>query len=112
MRLKPVAPISPRSAHRKPGSPPARLEGERGRTSGQLRLFAAHIRKGDYLDRRHDEALPDRQPAPRPELVMVQRPHWPGYRFRRIQFPARIFDGGRRYGRRAGGWLPGRGERA
>ena len=38
------------------GLPAARLDGERGRTTGQLRLFASHIRKGDYLDRRHDMA--------------------------------------------------------
>lgn len=31
------------------GLPAARLEGERGRTTGQLRLFATHILKGDYL---------------------------------------------------------------
>ena len=36
------------------GLPPARLQGERGRTTGQLRLFADHIRDGAYLDRRHD----------------------------------------------------------
>src|SRR5690606_21800788 len=47
------------------GLPEARLQGERGRTTGQLRLFAEHIRKGGYLDRRHDAALPDRKPAPR-----------------------------------------------
>ncbi|MFN3723395.1 MAG: aldehyde dehydrogenase family protein, partial [Paracoccaceae bacterium] len=52
------------------GLPAARLQGERGRTTGQLRLFAAHIRAGDYLDRRHDAALPDRQPLPRPDLKM------------------------------------------
>lgn len=56
------------------GLPEARLNGERGRTTGQLRLFASHILAGDYLDRRHDEALPDRQPLPRPDLKMVQRP--------------------------------------
>ena len=28
------------------GLPAGRLEGERGRTTGQLRLFATHIRKG------------------------------------------------------------------
>ncbi len=49
------------------GLPAARLEGERGRTTGQLRLFASHIEKGEYLDRRLDPALPDRQPAPRPK---------------------------------------------
>lgn len=40
------------------GLPEARLNGERGRTCGQLRLFAEHIRDGAYLDRRHDTALP------------------------------------------------------
>ena len=56
------------------GLPAARLEGERGRTTGQLRLFASHIRKGDYLDRRHDAALPDRKPAPRQDIRMIERP--------------------------------------
>ncbi|MEP1932537.1 MAG: aldehyde dehydrogenase family protein, partial [Roseibium sp.] len=38
------------------GLPAARLNGERGRTVGQLKLFADHIEAGEYLDRRHDEA--------------------------------------------------------
>ena len=69
------------------GLPTARLEGECGRTTGQLRLFAAHIRKGDYLDRRHDAALPDRKPAPRPEILMVQRPIGPVAVFGASNFP-------------------------
>ena len=69
------------------GLPDARLEGERGRTTGQLRLFASHIRKGDYLDRRHDEALPDRQPLPRPDLRMIQRPIGPVAVFGASNFP-------------------------
>lgn len=69
------------------GLPEARLEGERGRTTGQLRLFAAHIRKGDHLDRRHDAALPDRKPAPRPELFMMQRPIGPVAVFGASNFP-------------------------
>jgi len=69
------------------GLPSARLEGERGRTVGQLRLFAEHIRKGEYLDRRKDAALPDRKPAPRPELVMVQRPIGPVAVFGASNFP-------------------------
>lgn len=69
------------------GLPAARLEGERGRTTGQLRLFASHILKGDYLDRRHDEALPDRQPAPRPDIKMVQRPIGPVAVFGASNFP-------------------------
>lgn len=69
------------------GLPEARLQGERGRTTGQLRLFAQHILDGDYLDRRHDEALPDRQPAPRPELYMMQRPIGPVAVFGASNFP-------------------------
>jgi NADP-dependent aldehyde dehydrogenase len=69
------------------GLPAARLEGERGRTTGQLRLFASHIRKGEYLDRRKDEALPDRQPAPRPEIRMIQMPVGPVAVFGASNFP-------------------------
>ncbi|WP_142850307.1 aldehyde dehydrogenase (NADP(+)) [Telmatospirillum sp. J64-1] len=50
------------------GLPRARLEGERGRTVGQLRLFAKVVREGSWLDARIDPALPDRQPLPRPDL--------------------------------------------
>ncbi|MHA6344267.1 aldehyde dehydrogenase (NADP(+)) [Roseivivax sp. CAU 1761] len=69
------------------GLPEARLEGERGRTVGQLRLFASHIRAGGHLDRRHDVALPDRQPLPRPDLRMVQRPIGPVAVFGASNFP-------------------------
>ena len=69
------------------GLPTARLEGERGRTTGQLRLFAAHIRDGAYLDRRHDTALPDRKPAPRPDMKVVQRPIGPVAVFGASNFP-------------------------
>ena len=69
------------------GLPQARLQGERGRTTGQLRLFADHIRKGDYLDRRHDKALPDRQPLPRPDMRMIQRPIGPVAVFGASNFP-------------------------
>lgn len=69
------------------GLPKARLVGERGRTVGQLRLFATHILKGDYLDRRHDAALPDRQPLPRPDLKLMQRPIGPVGVFGASNFP-------------------------
>lgn len=69
------------------GLPVARLQGERGRTTGQLRMFADHILMGDYLDRRHDVALPDRQPLPRPDLKMVQRPIGPVAVFGASNFP-------------------------
>ena len=69
------------------GLPEARLKGERGRTVGQLRLFASHILAGDYLDKRHDAALPDRQPLPRPDLKLVQRPIGPVAVFGASNFP-------------------------
>ena len=69
------------------GLPAVRLEGERGRTVGQLRLFAAHIEKGAYLDRRFDAAMPERQPAPRPAITMVQRPIGPVAVFGASNFP-------------------------
>ncbi|MBU2865410.1 aldehyde dehydrogenase (NADP(+)) [Pacificibacter marinus] len=69
------------------GLPQGRLQGERGRTTGQLRLFAAHILAGDYLDRRFDEALPDRAPMARPEIRMMQRPIGPVAVFGASNFP-------------------------
>ncbi len=69
------------------GLPAARLEGERGRTTGQLRLFAAHIRAGEYLDRRLDPALPARAPLPRPEIRLMQRPVGPVAIFGASNFP-------------------------
>ncbi len=48
--------------------PAARIQGERGRTSGQLRLFAQLLRRGDFHGARIDRALPARQPLPRPDL--------------------------------------------
>ncbi len=50
------------------GLPIARLTGERARTVGQLKMFADLVRSG-APDRVHiDQALPDRQPLPRPDM--------------------------------------------
>jgi NADP-dependent aldehyde dehydrogenase len=48
--------------------PAGRIQGERARTSGQMRLFAQLLRRGDFYGARIDQALPDRQPLPRPDL--------------------------------------------
>lgn len=69
------------------GLPDARLRGETGRTSGQLRMFAAHILDGTYLDQRHDKAMPDRKPLPRSDLRMIQRPIGPVAVFGASNFP-------------------------
>jgi len=72
---------------RETGLPEARLVGERGRTTGQLRLFGKHIMSGDYLDKRHQPALPDRAPAPGPEHKLIQRPIGPVAVFGASNFP-------------------------
>lgn len=70
------------------GLPEPRLRSiELPRTANQIRLFAKHIRAGNYLDRRHDEALPDRAPMPRPDLRMMQRPLGPVGIFGASNFP-------------------------
>jgi len=48
--------------------PAGRIQGERARTSNQMRLFATVLRRGDYLGARIDRAQPQRQPLPRPDL--------------------------------------------
>jgi NADP-dependent aldehyde dehydrogenase len=56
-------------AHQESGLPIARLQGERGRTAGQLRLFATVLREGRWQGATFDAALPERTP-PRPDLRM------------------------------------------
>ncbi|MFK3681890.1 aldehyde dehydrogenase (NADP(+)) [Pseudomonas sp. NPDC088890] len=48
--------------------PAARIQGERARTSGQLRLFAQLLRRGDFLAARIDRAQPQRTPLPRSDI--------------------------------------------
>ena len=45
-----------------------RLEGERARTVGQMRLYARVVREGRWLDATLDPPLPDRKPLPRVDL--------------------------------------------
>jgi alpha-ketoglutaric semialdehyde dehydrogenase len=54
------------------GLPNARLMGERGRTTGQLRLFAQVLRAGIWQQATVDTAMPDRQPMRRSDLRMQQ----------------------------------------
>ncbi|KQQ79438.1 aldehyde dehydrogenase (NADP(+)) [Aureimonas sp. Leaf324] len=69
------------------GLPRPRIEGERGRTMGQLRLFAGVLRDGGYLDARIDPAMPDRQPLPRPDLRLRNVPVGPVAVFGASNFP-------------------------
>jgi 2,5-dioxopentanoate dehydrogenase len=68
------------------GLPRARLEGERGRTVSQLRMFAAEVRRGDWLDVTIDPALPERVP-PRADLRRMNCPLGPVAVFGASNFP-------------------------
>ncbi|MBD9562508.1 aldehyde dehydrogenase (NADP(+)) [Pseudomonas sp. PDM09] len=48
--------------------PTGRIQGERSRTSNQMRLFAQVLRRGDFYGARIDRALPERLPLPRVDL--------------------------------------------
>jgi len=74
------------AAMRESGLPRARLEGERGRTIGQLQMFADVVRRGEWLGVRVDPALPDRQP-PRPDLRLRMVPLGPVAVFGASNFP-------------------------
>lgn len=56
------------------GLPQGRAVGERGRTTGQLRLFAKLLREGSWVNARIDPGMPDRQPLPRVDLRSMERP--------------------------------------
>lgn len=62
-----LGPVLIERAMQETGLPQARLEGERGRTVNQLRLFAKVARDGYWTTATLDPALPDRTP-PRPDL--------------------------------------------
>lgn len=69
------------------GLPTARLQGERARTTGQLRLFASVIRQGDFRGVGIDPALPDRTPLPRADIRQRQIPLGPVAVFGASNFP-------------------------
>lgn len=74
-------------AHIESGLPMARLTGERGRTVGQLRLFADVVRSEEWRRVRIDPALPEREPLPRPDLRMRMIPIGPVAVFGASNFP-------------------------
>jgi NADP-dependent aldehyde dehydrogenase len=68
-RIMDIGPALIERAGAESGLPTARLEGERGRTCNQLRLFAKVVRDGHFLEATLDSALPQRTP-PRSDLRM------------------------------------------
>jgi len=69
------------------GLPPARIEGERMRTANQLKMFAALLTEGSWVDARIDTAIPDRTPVPKPDLRFMQIPLGPVVVFGASNFP-------------------------
>ncbi|HLO97125.1 MAG TPA: aldehyde dehydrogenase (NADP(+)) [Fimbriimonas sp.] len=67
--------------------PEARLRGEVGRTTGQLKMFAADVESGRWKNETSVEALPDRQPLPRPALHRAHLPIGPVAVFGASNFP-------------------------
>ncbi len=75
------------TCHKETGLGIPRLTGERGRTCGQLRAFAALIRDGNWQQARIDTAIPDRKPIPKPDLRRVLQPIGPVAVFSASNFP-------------------------
>lgn len=69
------------------GLPQMRVVGERGRTVGQLRLFAQVVRDGLWQGARIDTAMPDREPLPRLDHRMRYVPLGPVAVFGASNFP-------------------------
>ena len=67
--------------------PKARLQGETGRTCGQLRLFAQVVEEGSWVMARIDRPDPDRKPVPRPDIRSILRPLGPVVVFGASNFP-------------------------
>lgn len=67
--------------------PEARVIGERGRTMGQLKLFASHIREGSWVDAIIDTAQPDRTPIPKVDIRRKLVPLGPVAVFAASNFP-------------------------
>lgn len=69
------------------GLPIGRIQGERGRTVNQLKLFAQVVKEGSWVDARIDHAIPDRQPIPKPDVRSMLRPLGPVGIFGASNFP-------------------------
>ena len=74
-------------AMRESNLPEARLVGETGRTTGQLRFFAGILEEGSYQDVRIDVGDAERKPLPKPDLRSMNVPIGPVAVFGASNFP-------------------------
>lgn len=69
------------------GLPEGRAIGERGRTVFQLRSFADLVAEGSWVEASIDHPIPDREPAPKPDLRKMNIPLGPVVVFGASNFP-------------------------
>ena len=69
------------------GLPEGRAKGERGRTIGQLRMFAELVKEGSWVEASIDTAIPNREPMPKPDLRKMLIPLGPVVVFGASNFP-------------------------
>ena len=74
------------TANKETNLPLPRLQGERGRTCFQLRMFAAMLLKGDYVDAIIETAIPTKTP-PKPDIRSMYQPLGPVVVFGASNFP-------------------------
>jgi len=74
-------------ATRETGLPAGRIQGETARACNQLRMFAALVEDGSWVDARIDHAKPDRQPVPAPDVRSMLKPLGPVAVFGASNFP-------------------------
>jgi 2,5-dioxopentanoate dehydrogenase len=73
--------------HLETGLPMGRMQGERGRTVGQLRFFASIVRKGEYQENVIDNADPNRSPIPKVDIRRKMQAIGPVLVFGASNFP-------------------------
>lgn len=67
--------------------PEGRINGELGRTTGQIKLFANLVREGSWVEATIDPAIPDRTPLPRADIRRMLTPLGPVVVFGASNFP-------------------------
>ncbi len=66
--IEAVGSLAVKRASEESGLPHARLTGEIGRTTGQLRMFADLVEEGSWVQAVIDTAQPNRHPMPKPDI--------------------------------------------
>lgn len=75
------------TAMRETNLPEARIVMERTRTTGHCRMFAEVVEEGSWVEARIDTAIPDRMPAPKPDIRKMLVPIGPVVVFGAANFP-------------------------